>query len=84
MSKITTFLVTLFLATCALTTYAQPNFTITPQAPDATVGDMVTVDVTVSNFTDLVGFQFFMNWDETLIDFQGLSNVSSCGKDFKS
>lgn len=39
-------------------------------------GDTVTADFAVKNFTDIVGFQFTINWDATEMAFQNLHSFS--------
>ncbi len=45
--------------------------------PTATSGGQVSVDVTVNNWTDLIGCQFSMNWDPTVLQYNSASNFVS-------
>ncbi len=64
----------------SLAAHAQVNFNLVPSdvAPD--LGATITVDVAVDeNFQDIGGFQFTIDWDETLLSYQGLSNFGLAG-----
>ena len=39
-------------------------------------GDQVSIDITTSNFDQVVGLQFSVFWDEEVLDFSGLSNLN--------
>ncbi len=55
----------------------QPTFTITPQTANAQVNDVIEFDVEVSNFTNLVTFQFGINWNPSVLEFVDISYVNS-------
>ena len=42
---------------------AQPTFSVNPQTVTGNVGDNITVDIVVSNFTNILSFQYSMNWN---------------------
>ena len=74
MSKFTAYLASLVLLLCSLTASAQdPSFSFLISDPDPTQGEIIDAHVVVDNFTDLVGFQFSVNWDETDLDYQGVT-----------
>ncbi|MBX2816775.1 MAG: hypothetical protein KTR24_12280, partial [Saprospiraceae bacterium] len=45
-------------------------------------GSVVSVDFSVRDFNSLVGMQFSINWDETVLSFRELKNVSGSLRDF--
>ena len=55
---------------------AQPTFTITPQNVTANVGETFTVDIVVTDFTEILSFQYSINWDETVLSYVSLSNIN--------
>ncbi len=65
---------------CAATLVAQPTIEIDNTSGDP--GGSVSVNFTVSNFTDLVGMQFSINWDPAVLAFSSLSNVNTSVRDF--
>ena len=48
---------------------AQPTFTVTPQTITANAGDNITVQITVSNFTNILSVQYSMNWNAAVLQF---------------
>ncbi len=68
---------------------AQTTFSVDPQNVTGNPGDQFTVDITVSDFNDILSFQYSMNWDPNVIQFvspvsvpgnlNGLSASSSFG-----
>ncbi|MCB9299300.1 MAG: gliding motility-associated C-terminal domain-containing protein [Lewinellaceae bacterium] len=55
----------------------QPTFTITPQTANAQVNDVIEFDVAVSDFNDLITFQFGINWNPAVLEFVEISYVNS-------
>ena len=55
---------------------AQPTFSISPQNITASVGETVTVDITVADFTDIVSFQYSINWDESVLSFVSVDDIN--------
>ena len=52
---------------------------VTVKISDETVavGGTVDVDVTLDNFTDIILFSYSINWDETVVKFNSIVNVST-------
>jgi len=50
-------------------TFILPTITATP-------GDIVCMPVTVQNFTDIFSFQFSIDYDETVLAFNGIQNIN--------
>ncbi len=48
---------------------AQPTFTLSPTTITANQGDIITVNVVVTNFTNIVSFQYSMNWNPAVLQF---------------
>ncbi|MCB0571902.1 MAG: gliding motility-associated C-terminal domain-containing protein [Phaeodactylibacter sp.] len=55
----------------------QPTFTITPQTANAQVNDVIEFDVEVSNFNQLITFQYGINWNPAILEFVDISYVNS-------
>lgn len=68
----------------SLNVFAQPTFTISPQSITAGAGQTFTVDVVVSNFTDIVSFQYSINWNPAAIGYVNITNISSALPSFSS
>ncbi|MEL7021047.1 MAG: T9SS type A sorting domain-containing protein [Bacteroidota bacterium] len=49
----------------------------TPGARDVKQGDRVQVDLTVAEFNKIVGLQFTLNWDSTVVDFVEVTNLNT-------
>ena len=49
-------------------TFADPILSIQPVTTNASVGDTVTLDVNISNVTDLFAFQFDVSFDPTVLN----------------
>ncbi|RMD69501.1 MAG: hypothetical protein D6818_10250, partial [Bacteroidetes bacterium] len=49
---------------------AQPTIVFQPQNITGNNGDIITVDVVVNNFTDIVSMQYSTNWNPAAIEFQ--------------
>ena len=73
MNKIVTILTTglLFVATSV---FSQLTFTVSPQPITGNVGDMVTVDVTVTNFQNVLSTQYSFAYDPSILQFDSASN----------
>ena len=54
---------------------AQPVFNISQHT--AQQGQTVTVDVTVENFTNINAFQYVINWDLSVLEFQQVTNFNA-------
>lgn len=59
---------------------AQPKFDIDDTTGDP--GGVVSVNFKVSDFTDIVGMQFSIRWDPTILSFSSLENVTTGLRDF--
>ncbi|MBX2930114.1 MAG: hypothetical protein KF852_19945 [Saprospiraceae bacterium] len=55
----------------------QPTFTVSPQSVNATVDQQFSVNVTVSNFSNIASMQFSMEWNASVIEFLSVSNINS-------
>ena len=68
MNKIVTILTTglLFVATSV---FSQLTFTVSPQPITGNVGDMVTLDVSVTDFTNVVSAQFSLAYDPSILQY---------------
>jgi large repetitive protein len=68
------------LAGCFANRVAAQNrlsFNLTQAAPQTVnVGDTLNLDVVVHNFDSIVSFQYTMEWDETLLQYAGLTNIT--------
>ena len=53
---------------------AQPTFTVENQSVEE--GELVEVPVFVSNFEQIIGLQFSMNWETEVLEYQGLSQLA--------
>ncbi|MCB0689265.1 MAG: hypothetical protein KDC53_22160, partial [Saprospiraceae bacterium] len=74
------YLITLILVGYAGMLLSQPVFTIDNTSGDP--GGTVSVNFKVSNFTNIVGMQFSINWDPTVLKFSSLSNITNAVQDF--
>ena len=57
--------------------YAQPTFTVTPQDVSADINDMFSVDIVVTDFTDILSMQYSISWDDAVIDFVSVTDITS-------
>ena len=71
MKKIITLLFLGWLVTFSTT--AQVVYNVTPSSSSADPGATIFVDVTVENFVDLIGFQFEMEWNDQVLQFQNIT-----------
>ncbi|MDH3652584.1 MAG: cohesin domain-containing protein, partial [Saprospiraceae bacterium] len=63
-----------------LSILAQPTFTIDETSGDP--GGSVSVNFKVKDFTNIVGMQFSINWDPSVLKYNALSNFSNAIRDF--
>jgi gliding motility-associated-like protein len=56
-----------------------PTFSITPQSQSVTAGTTVSFTVNVTNFTNIEGFQFSMNWNPTELTYVSVSDYTLPG-----
>ena len=56
---------------------AQPTFTITPQNSTAEVNDVLTFDVAVSNFSNVLSMQFSINWNASILNYIEITSINS-------
>ncbi len=54
---------------------AQPKFIISDA--QANTGETVSIDFTVEDFTSIIGLQFSINWDQTVLTFESVSNINT-------
>jgi gliding motility-associated-like protein len=54
----------------------QVTFAISPTQVTPAVGDTLKLNVTVQNFTNIVSFQYGIEWDGALLSYVGLDSVS--------
>lgn len=64
----------LFILTSLLPLQAIPSFYIPDQIVES--GVFINTDVKVSDFTDIVGIQFSIEWDSTVLRFNGLQDFA--------
>ena len=65
------------LLLCFIQLVAQPTFTISPSNNTVNQGNSFTVDVRVSNFTNVASIQFPISWNPAIISYQSISNINS-------
>ncbi|MEL7021048.1 MAG: cohesin domain-containing protein, partial [Bacteroidota bacterium] len=53
-----------------------PTFSIAPANISADPGDQFFVDIEVSNFVNLISFQYSMKWDVTLLQLDSINNYT--------
>ena len=74
-------LITTFVTGCLVlwTSFiiAQPTFTFSPQDTSAAPGETLTFQVSVTDFTDILSFQYSMNWDPNVLDFVSVDNITT-------
>jgi gliding motility-associated-like protein len=59
---------------------AQPTFNVSSDM--AAPGSVVAIDFSVNNFQNIVGMQFSINWDPTVLRFRSLINITNQLNDF--
>lgn len=57
----------------------QVTFTLTPATTNTTQGSQVCLDVVVTNFTNLISFQYSMNYAASVLDFDMVQNFNLPG-----
>lgn len=57
---------------------AQPAMIFTPNV-EATTGEQIEINLQVSNFSNIVGMQFSMNWDATALQLVSIENFNLPG-----
>ncbi|PHN06878.1 cohesin domain-containing protein [Flavilitoribacter nigricans] len=77
MNKKFTCLLTGLLLLCGIGSSAQVTFNISPQDITADINDMVSVNVTVADFTGVMSAQFAIGWNENVLEFQSISNLNA-------
>ena len=75
MKKIITLLLLGWLVTFSTT--AQVVYNVTPSSSSADPGATIFVDVTVENFVDMIGFQFEMEWNDQVLQFQNITTYDN-------
>ena len=75
MKKLITLLLFGWLA--SFTAVGQVTFNIDPQTITADQGQNIDINITTNNFTDLISFQFELNWDDSILEFQDVSNINA-------
>ena len=75
MKKIITLLLLGWLVTFSTT--AQVVYNVSPSSSSADPGATILVDVTVENFVDMIGFQFDMEWNDQVLQFQGITTYDN-------
>ena len=75
MNNIKSLAVLLWLFIGLTTAFAQPTFNIGSASGDQ--GNIVSVDITVDDFADLIGMAFRMNWDPSVAEYEGMENVNT-------
>ena len=59
---------------------AQPTFNISSST--GAPGTVVAIDFSVNNFQNIVGMQFSINWDPSVLRFRSLINITNLLRDF--
>lgn len=75
MKKIITLLLLGWLMTFSTT--AQVVYNVSPSSSSADPGATILVDVTVENFVDMIGFQFDMEWNDQVLEFQDITTYDN-------
>ena len=64
----------LFFALCYTSAQAQVSYALSPNNITPKVGDTVRLNVVVNNWTNIISFQYSLDWDATLLKYVSLSN----------
>ena len=64
----------LFFAICYTSAQAQVSYALSPNNITPKVGDTVRLNVVVNNWTNIISFQYSLDWDATLLKYVSLSN----------
>lgn len=75
MKKIITLLFLGWLITFSTT--AQVVYNVSPSSSSADPGETIFIDVTVENFIDMIGFQFEMEWNDQVLQFQEITTYGN-------
>lgn len=75
MKKIITLLLLGWLMTFSTT--AQVVYNVSPSSSSADPGATIFVDVTVENFIDMIGFQFDLEWNDQVLQFQNVTTYDN-------
>lgn len=76
MSKIYAFLATVWFLIISLSINAQPTFYFSPSDLTPDPGEQITVDVLVDGFTDIISYQYSVNWDTDYLGYASISNFN--------
>ncbi len=77
MVKRFTFLVTgALLLLCTYAQAQQPTFILSPATNTVSVGQTFTVNVSVSNFTNIASTQYAIGWNAAVVEFVSVSNIN--------
>ena len=76
MDKIFTSLLLGLLAFAIQLPAQAPTFTINPQSTSVQMGGTVTVDVEVSDFTNILSTQYAVKWDPSILQFANVTNIN--------
>jgi Leucine-rich repeat (LRR) protein len=77
MKQLLTFIVLISLAAAGALRAQSPGINIIPEAEEVASGEVMEVDITVSDFKDLVAWQFAINWDADVLHFVEVLNVNT-------
>ncbi len=72
----TSLLMGLFICVVSLSAQ-QPTFTISPANHDLEPDDVFEVDITVTDFENILSMQYGITWDSTILEFQQVKNINS-------
>ena len=75
MKKLITLLLFGWLAN--FTAVGQVTFNVAPQTITADQGQSIDLNITTNNFANVISFEFSMNWDPAVLQFDGISNTNS-------
>jgi gliding motility-associated-like protein len=79
MSKAFTSILLWGLLLCSINTIAQPTLSFDPATVSVNNGDQVCFDVTIDNFTDILGAQFSINYDAAALEYASVGNFGLAG-----
>ncbi len=74
----------LFLGLFAMVNISMAQVNVSLSDGSADPGQTVDIDVTLDNFTDIILFQFSINWDETQFSFNSIQNVTTVLEQFSA
>ncbi|MCF8245913.1 MAG: gliding motility-associated C-terminal domain-containing protein [Saprospiraceae bacterium] len=57
--------------------FAQPTYCFSPQQVEVNQNDIVNLDLTVKNFTDIISSQFTITFDPNVLQFQSITNLNA-------